>query len=69
MSLLKKWKNIAEKIGNFQARLILTVLYFVVFIFPSIIAKLSVTKQEKSETNWTVRKSKDLTFEDVRKQW
>lgn len=28
--LWENWKNLAKKIGDFQARLILTVLYFVV---------------------------------------
>jgi len=29
-ALLNAWKSVAHKIGNFQARLLLTVFYFVV---------------------------------------
>lgn len=67
-----KWKPFAEKVGNFQAKVILSVLYFIVFVIPGVIVTVfSDFLDIKGEKNrsWSPREVKIETLEDVRRQW
>ena len=55
-ALLKSWKSIAHKIGNFQARLILTVFYFIVVApFALRVKVFSDPLQLKRSAGWLSR--------------
>lgn len=73
VTLWRRWKIVAEKIGHFQARVVLAVLYFVVvapfalgvrfFLDP-----LRIRKQAAG-SNWREFSRQTLTLEDARKQF
>lgn len=70
-TLWQKWKFIAEKIGNFQGRLILTVMYFTVFAIPGIVVTLTkdYLRIKKKQTIWIERKKFYNTMEEAKEQW
>ena len=66
-----RWKAIAEKIGLFQSRLILTLFYFVLLlpiglIFSLFKDELKIKRSTKS--NWIPKTKQCETLESVRKQ-
>jgi len=67
------WKPIAEKIGNFQARIILTVFYFF-FVTPIALGvKLfsdPLKMKKTSQTSWWVsRESRGNSVEEAERQF
>ena len=67
------WKPIAEKIGNFQARIILSVFYFV-FVTPIALGvKLfsDPLRMKKSDRDswWLPREAKETSMEEAEKQF
>ena len=69
-SLWHKWKFIAEKIGNFNARVLLTVFYFL-FITPfTLMIKLfsDPLKMKSYNTLWTDKSDEEQTLETAKKQ-
>ena len=71
--LWHKWKPIATRIGNFQARLILSLLYFVI-VTPFGLAvrflsdPLHLKEQEKL-TFWHSKDAPEATLEQARRQF
>lgn len=68
----KKWKDLSEKIATFNAKFILSILYFVVFFIPGFIVILFfdfLNIKSKDESNWHPNGGESQTMEDVRKQW
>jgi hypothetical protein len=55
-ALLKAWKSVAHKIANFQARLLLTLFYFVVLTpFALRVKVFSDPLQLKRSAGWLLR--------------
>lgn len=57
------WKPVAHKIGNFQARLILTVFYFTLFAPFALIVKLGTDPlrlKSKTSKGWVEREDKPV---------
>jgi cell division protein FtsW (lipid II flippase) len=69
--LLKTWKGIAHKIGNFQARVILSLFYFTVLIPFALRVKIfSDPLQLKRFSGWMSRDRTDAdAFEMARRQF
>ncbi len=61
-SLWKKWKNISEKVGNFQGRIILELLYFSIFLMPGIIVTLfsDKLKIKNAPKTWDERQKQSI---------
>ena len=70
-TLWERWKVTAEKIGNFQARAILTLFYFTIFLIPAFIVLLfkDVLGQKKAESYWSKRGEAKDTIEGAQKLW
>jgi hypothetical protein len=67
-----KWKAFAHVLGNFQARVLLTVFYIVLVGPIGLVLRLrsdplKLRHQEKA-TYWLERQTRDLTLEDARRQ-
>ena len=76
MSVLKKawnkWKIIARKIGDFQARLLLTVLYFTAVLPYGIAVRLfsdPLRIKKTTVSNWLDKKPLKSDLESLRKQF
>jgi len=57
------WKPVAHKIGNFQARVILTVFYFTIFVPFAILVKLFTDPlriKPKTKKGWIERKDEQV---------
>lgn len=67
------WKHFAQKIGDFQARLILTVLYFLVLgpfgLFMSLLRDPLRVKHPPERSQWTPRPADLPTLETSRRQF
>ena len=66
------WKRIAQVIGDFIGRIVLTVFYFTIFMpfglgmrlfSDPLMIKLKINK------HWLERTTRDLSLEDVRRQY
>lgn len=69
------WKSIAEKIGNFQSRLILTIFYFTIAMpfalgikFLADPLRLKPKKISLKASFWIPREDKKVSLEDLWKQ-
>jgi hypothetical protein len=69
-NLWEAWKRIAHKIGNFQARVLVTLLYVVVVLpFGLMVRSLSDPLQiKKRPMKWTEHASEDRDMSWARKQ-
>lgn len=68
----QKWRAFAHVLGNFQARLLLTVFYFV-FVGPiGLVLRWRTdplkTRHPGPGSFWLERETRDLTLEDARRQ-
>ncbi|MBI4640406.1 MAG: hypothetical protein HY731_06910 [Candidatus Tectomicrobia bacterium] len=66
------WKRIAEKIGNFQARLLLSLFYFVVILPMGLVVRLSSDplKLRKGQGSlWIQRESSMKDLDEARRQF
>jgi hypothetical protein len=64
------WKRIALVIGDFIARVVLTIFYFTLFVpFGLGVRLLSdpLAIKHRPEVNWLKRSAQEDTFEDARK--
>jgi hypothetical protein len=61
-SLWKKWKNISEKVANFQGRVILEVLYFTIFLIPGVLVTLLSDRLriKKPPKTWDEKEHKNI---------
>jgi len=76
MSIFKrfweKWKAVAHKIGNFQARLILVLFYFLILAPFALIVKLidPMKIQKNTDHGWHARiQDSTLPAEKALRQW
>ena len=66
------WKRIAQVIGDFIGRIVLTIFYFTIFMpFGLGIRLLSdpLMIKRKNNKHWLERTTRDLTLDDVRRQY
>ena len=70
-ALWQGWQKVAKKIGDFQARLILTLFYFIFVIPIGLIARLFADPLalKKSSAHWDKRESAPARMEDARRQF
>ena len=69
--LWQRWVIIAKKIGDFQARFLLT-LFYLLFVFPlGMIVRLFLDPLSLKKTSpaWTARPNSAPKLEDARKQF
>ena len=61
--LWEHWKRIAKKIGNFNARVLMTIFYFLFFSWLSIPVKVKdpLTIRGKKKAGWTPRPTEEVT--------
>ena len=66
------WKRVGQAIGDFLARVILSIFYFTFFLPFALGTRLFSDpldmKPSAKTPQWLERKTKDLTLEDARKQ-
>jgi hypothetical protein len=71
--LWRGWKEIAGYIGDFQARLILTVFYFTVFVPFALIARLGrdplLVRRRPSASGWLARTPAETDLPAARRQF
>jgi hypothetical protein len=69
--LWQRWTRIAKKIGDFQARLILTLFYFIFIIPIGLIARMFADPLALKNTaaHWEKRASAPARLEDARRQF
>ena len=66
------WKRIAQVIGDFIGRIILTVFYFTIFAPFGLGIRLfsdPLLIKPKKHNRWLERTTKDLTIDNVRRQY
>jgi hypothetical protein len=67
------WKGVAQRIGDFQARLLLTLFYYIIFApFGLIIRAFSdplMIKQRNPKSMWMDKHLPDATLENARRQF
>ncbi|HEX9455870.1 MAG TPA: hypothetical protein VGA27_15985 [Candidatus Binatia bacterium] len=65
------WTKIAKKIGDFQARLILTLFYFIFIIPTGLIARrfADPLALKNNAANWAKRTSAPARLDDARRQF
>lgn len=66
------WKHVAEKIGAFQSRVLLTVLYFTVVAPFALIARMgrdALRVRRVSGSAWVERLPRPTTLETFRRQY
>ncbi len=73
IQLWHHWKEISECIGDFQARLLLTIFYFTVLVPAGIVSGLAgdplkIHSQPKT-SGWISRRTPDLTLRQERRQF
>ncbi|MCO5183452.1 MAG: hypothetical protein M9928_10340 [Anaerolineae bacterium] len=70
-SLWESWKKVGRVIGDFIARVILTLFYFTIFLPFGLVVRLFSDRLDSKEWRapaWDERKTTDLTIEDTRRQ-
>jgi len=69
--LWRWWQKIAKKIGDFQARLILTLFYFVVVLPLGLIVRRCSDPlgRKKSSAGWEVKAEIPASLESARRQF
>jgi hypothetical protein len=67
------WKEIAEDIGDFQSRLLLTVFYFTVAVPFALLARFVIDplglRKTPVSSGWRKRQTGDQSLASVRKQF
>jgi len=71
IALWQGWVKVAKKIGDFQARLILSVFYLLVIIPIGLIARLFADPLglKKNRATWESKPSSTPRLEDARRQF
>ncbi len=71
--LWSKWKALAQKIGNFQARVILSLFYFIIVSPIGIVFKFADDslrlKRPKTNSYWLSRNINKTSLEEERRQF
>lgn len=65
-----KWKRLAQRIGNIQARIILTILYFLILPPFAFVYKIfGGYNPIKRDTYWIDKEKKEQTIENIKREW
>jgi hypothetical protein len=70
-SLWESWKKVGRVIGDFVARVVLTLFYFTIFLPFGLAVRLfgdRLDSKEWRDPAWDTRSTTDLTIDDTRKQ-
>lgn len=71
-NLWSRWKAIATRIGNFQARVILSLFYFLIVtpfgLAVRLLADPLQIRQRSTSTFWNVKTLPEHTIEEARRQ-
>lgn len=70
-TLWHAWQRVAKKIGDFQARLILTLFYFLIVLPTGLIARLFADPLalRKKSAEWDKRGNAAVRLEEARRQF
>lgn len=70
--LWRRWLDLAHKIGNFQARIVLTVFYFLILTPFGLLVRLFSDplhcKSGPGTTGWLPRETRDVDLDAARRQ-
>jgi len=69
--LWQGWQKVAKKIGDFQARLILSLFYFLIVLPMGLIARMfsDPLSLKKTAARWHAKQSSPARLEDARRQF
>jgi hypothetical protein len=69
--LWQRWQKVAKKIGDFQARLILSLFYFIIVLPVGLIARVFADPLglKKTAARWDAKQSSPARIEDARRQF
>ena len=69
--LWQRWQKVAKKIGDFQARLILSFFYFMIVLPVGLIARMFADPLglKKTAARWHAKQSSRSRLEDARRQF
>ncbi|MFN8522503.1 MAG: hypothetical protein U0821_05285 [Chloroflexota bacterium] len=69
----KRWRELADRVANVQARILLTVFYFSIMVpiglWQAFVSDRLRIRRAPSQTFWVERKTTDTTLDDVRRQY
>ena len=67
----QRWQKVAKKIGDFQARLILSLFYILIVLPIGLIARMfsDPLSLKKTAAHWDVKQSAPARLEDARRQF
>jgi|GEM_PF-2318329 hypothetical protein len=65
-NLWEKWLKFAELVGNFNARLVLSILYFLIFIIPSLFLTFIYDKVGKKLNKKSYYVTEHITLESLK---
>lgn len=68
MQIWKKWKRIAEKIGDFQANLIFSVLYYLLFFPVGVVTKFLDFLGVRKFPEWNKTVNNSATMAKLKRQ-
>lgn len=69
--LWQRWQKVAKKIGDFQARLILSLFYILIVLPIGLIARMfsDPLSLKKTAAHWDAKQSSPARIEDARRQF
>ena len=69
--LWQRWQKVAKKIGDFQARLILSLFYLIIVLPIGLIARMfsDPLSLKKTTAHWETKPSSPSRIEDARRQF
>ena len=72
-TIWETWLRVGRFIGDWIARFVLTLFYFTILVPFGLIAQLTgdplSVKSNPGSTNWLERNTRDLTRDDIRRQY
>ena len=70
-NLWQRWQKVAKKIGDFQARLILSLFYILIVLPIGLIARMfsDPLALKKTAARWHAKQSSPARIEDARRQF
>lgn len=71
LSLWRRFRNGLERVGTVQSKILLTAIYFIVFLIPGVAVAIFADKLrvKRRLVSWDDRKEEPATLESSRDQW
>lgn len=66
--LWQKWKFLAEKIGNFQFKIIFSVLFYLLIVPVGLVMKLLIDPFKKNNKTWLDLEDNTSSLDKMRRQ-